>query len=128
MKRIGYSILLIAIIGLSVTFFSNRASEDSMLAKDIHSLAEQGEQQIDLTTLTDFEWDKVGAFGPYSTNEMIEEAMSIKFKGSNGGIDLLEDRFLVVFANKQHAVRTVVLSRKYGDYTIKDNQFLLVEQ
>ncbi len=54
--------------------------------------------------------------------------MNIEFKGDNGGIDLLDDRFLLVFANEKHAVKTVVLSRKHGTYTIKDNRLLVVDR
>lgn len=52
--------------------------------------------------------------------------MGIKFKGNNGAIDIIDGRFLLVFADDKHAVKTVVLSMKPGSYTIKDNQFLMV--
>ena len=54
--------------------------------------------------------------------------MEIKFKGNNGGIDILEDRFLLVCADGKYAIKTVVLSREYGNYDIKDSKFLSVEQ
>lgn len=54
--------------------------------------------------------------------------MGIKFKGDNGEIDNLDDRFLLVFADDKYAVKTVVLSRKYGSYSIRDNKFLIVER
>lgn len=127
MKKIGYIILIAAIPVLFVQFFWNHASQDTILGKDIHALLEQGEKQIDLTTLTDFEWVAVEVFGPYTTNEIIEDSMNIQFKGDNGGIDILEDRFLLVFANQKHAVKTVVLFRKYGDFTIKDHKLLVVK-
>ena len=127
MKKIGYIIFISAIIGLFFAFFWNRASQDTMLGRDIHSLLEQGERQIDLTKLTDFKWVEVEVFGPYTTNEIIEDSMGIQFKGDNGGIEVMEDRFLIVFANEKNAVKTVVLSRKYGNHTIKDNKLLVVE-
>ncbi|WP_346235130.1 hypothetical protein MKY04_21930 [Lysinibacillus telephonicus] len=127
MKKIVYIFLTIAIVILFAELFWNRASQDTILSKDIHSLIQQGENQIDLTTLTDFEWIAVNVYGPYTTNEMIEDSMGIQFKGDNGGIDVLEDRFLLVFANEKNALKTAVLSRKYGDYTVKDNKFLIVE-
>ncbi|MGN7478553.1 hypothetical protein ACTHOQ_11905 [Solibacillus silvestris] len=129
MKRMVYVILMIAALGLSVTLFGrNEASQDAVLAREIGSLLENGEIQIDLTDLTDFKWAKVDVFGPYTSNEVIEDSMAIKFKGNNGGIDILDDGFLLVFADEKFAVKTVVLSRKYGNYDIKDNKFLSVEQ
>jgi len=54
--------------------------------------------------------------------------MGIKFKGDNGSIDILDDRFLLVFANDKQTLKTVVLSMKHGTYTIKDNKLLIVER
>ncbi|PIC84919.1 hypothetical protein CSV72_16340 [Sporosarcina sp. P20a] len=127
MRKIALIVLIITLIILSAIFLGNRASQDTILGKEIHSILEQEEKQMDLTTMTDFEWDAVEVFGPYSTNEIIEDSMDIRFKGDNGGIDVLEDRFLLVFANGKNAVKTVVLSRKYGNFTIKDNKILIVE-
>lgn len=129
MKKMVYVILIFAILGLAVTVLKkNGASQDTLLAKEIGSLLDKGETQIDLSELTDFDWTKVATFGPYTTNEVIEDSMEIKFKGNNGGIDILEDRFLLVFADEKYAIKTVVLSREYGNYDIKDNKFLSVEQ
>ncbi|MGE7690005.1 hypothetical protein ACQKMI_12460 [Lysinibacillus sp. NPDC097214] len=127
-KKVVYVILIIAAIGLAVTLFGNRASQDTVLAKEINSFLENGETQIDLTGVTDFNWTQVSVFGPYTSDKAIEDLMDIKFKGDNGGIDILDDRFLLVFAYEKYAVKTVVISRKYGTYTIKDNKFLIVEQ
>ena len=128
MKKMVYIILIFAFLGLAVTVLKkNGASQDMLLAKEIGSHLENGETQIDLSELTDFDWTQVATFGPYTTNEVIEDAMEIKFKGNNGGIDILEDRFLLVFADEKYALKTVVLSRKYGNYDIKDNIFLSVE-
>ena len=128
MKKMVYIVLIIAALGLAVTLLGNRASQDTVLAKKIDSLLENGETQIDLTRVTDFNWTQVSVFGAYTSDEAIEESMGITFKGDNGGIDMLDDRFLLVFADEKYAVKTVVLSRKPGTYTIKDNKFLVFEQ
>ncbi|MDM5231934.1 hypothetical protein [Lysinibacillus pakistanensis] len=129
MKKIVYVVFIIAIIGLAVNLLVNRASQDTGLAKEIDSLLEKGETQIDLTGLTNFKWTQVSLFGPYTSDEQIEDSMNIEFKGDNGGIDYLDDRFLLVFANEKHAVKTVVLSRMiHGTYTIKDNKILVVDR
>ena len=128
MKKVVYVIFIITAIGLAVVLLGNRASQDTVLAKEIDSLLENGKTQIDLTGVTDFNWTQVSVFGPYTSDEAIEDSMGIKFKGDNGGIDILDDRFLLVFADEKYAVKTVVLSRKHGSYSIKDNKFLSVEQ
>ncbi|GKV70070.1 hypothetical protein NCCP2716_25680 [Sporosarcina sp. NCCP-2716] len=128
MKKGIYLLFLIIFIGLIINLFANQASQDTDLAKEIDDLLEKGESQIDLTDITNFKWAQVGIFGPYTTDESIKDAMNIRFKGDNGGIDILDDRFLLVFANEKHAIKTVVLSRKHGAYAIKENQFLVVDR
>mgnify|MGYP006865369313 CR=1 FL=1 len=126
MRKLIGIVFATAVIVLAVVFFCNRASRDMVLNKELEDLLAQGEKEIDLTTLTNFEWDAVSAFGPYTTNDQIEESMGIRFKGDNGGINVLEDRFLLVFANGKYAVKTVVLSRKYGEFKVKDEKLLIV--
>ena len=128
MKKIIYVILIITVLALAINLLGNRASQDTLLAKEIDSLFETSATQIDLTELTDFNWTQAAVFGPYTSNEVIEDSMGIKFKGDNGEIDSLDDRFLLVFADDKYAVKTVVLSRKYGSYSIRDNKFLSVER
>lgn len=127
MKKIVYTFFIIAVIGLAINFSGERASQDIGLAKEINSLLEKGETQIDLTGLTNFNWTQVSLFRPYTTDESIEASMDIEFKGDNGGIDILDDRFLLVFSNEKHAIETVVLSRNYGNYTVKDHTLLVVD-
>lgn len=128
MKKVLFWVILIFVISLSIALWSSRASQDPVLAEKIETLLEQGETEIDLLTLTDFEWTHVSAFGPYTTKADIEDVMDITFKGNSGGIELSDDRFLLVFANETRALKTVVLSRKYGSYTIKQNTRLVVTQ
>ena len=126
MKKIIVVIFISILIGITVAKYTNQATQDKTLAQEIKTLFENGETQIDLRSITNFEWTQVGVFGPYTSNETMEESMDIQFKGDNGGIDMLDDRFLLVFANETHATKTVVLSRKYGDYTLKENNILLL--
>ena len=128
MKKIIYVILIITVIALAITLLGNRASQDTLLAKEIDTLFETSATQIDLTEFTDFNWTQVAVFGPYTSNEVIKDSMGIRFKGDNGEIDSQDDRFLLVFADDKYAIKTVVLSRKYGSYSIKDNKFLSVER
>lgn len=128
MRKIAWILLIIMFLILSIVFLGNRASQDTILSKEINSRLELGEKQIDLTTMTDFEWDAVEAFGPYTTNDIIEDSMDIRFRGDNGAIHLIENRFLLVFADKKKAVKTAILYRKYGDFKIEDNKILIVEE
>lgn len=129
MKKIIYILLVIGLLFVAIEFFSHRASQDLILAEKIGDLLKQGEERVDLAELTSFEWDQVAVFGPYTSKEEMDATMGIRFKGDNGGIEMLDDRFLLVFAHKKHAVKTVVLSREFGShrYVTEGNQFLIVE-
>ncbi|MER2008002.1 MAG: hypothetical protein ABS939_11195, partial [Psychrobacillus sp.] len=125
MKKSHYIIVIVVIIlGSLLLFWGSQAGENTISANDIYTLIEQGETQIDLTKLTDLEWTQVDVFGPYTTDEMIEDSMDIQFNFLFGGIDVLETDFLLVFANEKKPVKKIYLSRKYGDYTVKDNKIL----
>ena len=110
---IGGAIFVFTLISL---FFVNRASEDTVLAMKILELAESGATEIALSTLTDFDWEKAAVYGPYTTVDIIEESLNVEFKGSNNGIDFRDDIFLLVFAKGNHAIKTVELSRRLGDF------------
>lgn len=134
MKKSHYiSIIAVIMLGSLLLVWGSQADEKSLSANDFYTLIEQGETAIDLSKLTHFEWDKVGAFGPYTTDEMIEDSMDIQFNFlfDNflfGGIDVSETQFLLVFANGDKPVKQMYLSRKYGDYTVQDNKLLIVEE
>ena len=128
MKKTLFVILILVVIGIIVTSFEKRASQDKELAKEIDALLEKGENDIDLTRLTDFNWTQVNVFQPYTSDKDIEHMMAIKFKGDNGGIDILDDRYLLVFANEKRAIKTVVLSIKHGKYRVLDQKYLIVEE
>lgn len=119
-------LLIVVTAGVLFLFLNNRASQDQALAEEISSLIEQGATEIDLRKLTTFEWTKVDVVEPYTSDEMIEQSMAITFKGDNGGIGMLDDRLLLVFANDKYAVKTVVLSRENCIDRVRNNEVLMV--
>lgn len=119
MKRI-YSIWIIIAVLLLIagsSFFMNRATEDTVLAKKIDDQARSGTTEISLTPLTDFDWNKAMVYGPYTSKEIIEGSLDITFKGSTLGIESLDDRFLLVFTKGDYATKTVKLSRRGIDFS-----------
>ncbi|MEY2372543.1 MULTISPECIES: hypothetical protein [Lysinibacillus] len=114
---IGGVVLMFTMLFL---FLGDRASEDTMLAKNIMEEANSGTTVVSLNKLTDFDWEKAQIFGPYTTKDTIEETMDIQFRGSTSGLDVREDIFLLVFAKDGHVIKTAVLYRNIGDYTTKN--------
>jgi len=124
MRKISVLLLIIAVI-ISIAFFiKSLQKQHSISSDDIYIHIKAGEMQLDLAALANFEWDTVHAFGPYTTDEMIENSTGIKFRF--GRIDVTDSEFLLVFAKEEKPVETIYLSRKYGDYKIVENRFLAV--
>ncbi|MEK3727564.1 hypothetical protein [Lysinibacillus sp. FSL W8-0953] len=123
----------VIIFTMLILLLGNRATEDTLLAKNIMEQANGGSKIVSLNQLTTFDWEKAQVYGPYTTRDAIEVTMDIQFKGSTSGIDVREDIFLLVFAKEGHAIKTAVLYRKVGDYTTKggmltpENDLLYIE-
>lgn len=118
--------LLFTIVGVLLIIWLIKSQQYTISRGELIDLLEQGETTIDLTEVADFEWVQVDAFGPYSTTDVVENAMGISIRF--GDIDVTESQFLLIFANDKEIVASVSLNRKYGDYSIQDNRYLMVEK
>lgn len=103
-------------------------SRDTLSSEEIYALIEQGETEIDLTKLTDLEWTTAGIYGPYTRGKDIKQDMGIASPFSLIGIDVPENRFLLVLVDDGRVVETLYLSREYGDYLMVDERVLVVEE
>lgn len=121
-----YFIISVALIVGVIFYWAFNASQYTVDRGKLIDLLEQGETTIDLTEVTNFEWTKAVAFGPYTTTEMMEETLGISL-GFGGG-EVLESNFKIVFVNDKKKLSSVTLSREYGDYSVKDNRYLVVEK
>lgn len=126
MKNLKLIIPIVVIGILIITYTLIQTGKDSIMPDEIYAQIEQGKQKIDLTELTTMKWTEARAFGPYSTTKTIEESMGVNFL--LGGIDVMETKFLLVFAKEGKVVDMIYLDRKYGDYSIKDDQYLFVKR
>lgn len=123
MKKFILTVVLL--VGAAI-YWAFTAPQQTVNRAQLTDLLEQGETVIDLTEVTKFEWTQVDAFGPYTTTDMIEEAMDISIRF--GGGEVLESDFELVFANDERKLSSVTLSRKYGDYSVQDNRYLVVKK
>lgn len=120
-KHILSIIAAILVLVAGSSFFMNRATEDTVLAKKIDDQARSGITEISLNQLTDFDWDKAMVYGPYTSKDIIESSLDVTFKGSTLGIESLDDRFLLVFTKGEYAVKTVKLSRRGVDFSANED-------
>lgn len=117
--------IMIGIVGaIAVIFIVAVVMKRTSTEYKIASAVKAGEKKIDLKKVTNTEWTNVGIMIPYTSDEAIEEYMDIEFTGNNRGIDMLDDRFLLVFADDKTDVKNVKLSNKELVYHIEDNCYL----
>ena len=71
----------------------------------------------DLTTLTDAEWDTIYVFGPYTSEEWINESLETKWKFSKYIlIETNENITLLLFTKDKNVVAFIELSRGIADF------------
>ncbi|MGN7477331.1 hypothetical protein ACTHOQ_05705 [Solibacillus silvestris] len=124
-KNLTLAIPVIAVVGLLIVW-AFKAEKNSISKAELYELLEQGVTEIDLTQFANFQWQKADVFGPYTTTGVIEDTMAIDIRFSS--IDVMETEFLLVFADGNKMVESVYLSRKFGDYEIKDNRYLITKK
>jgi len=129
MEEIVMKKIMIGIVGaIAVIFIVAVVMKLTSTEYKIASAVKAGETKIDLKEVTNTEWTNVGIMIPYTSDEAIEEYMDIEFTGNNRGIDMLDDRFLLVFADDKTDVKTVKLSNEELVYHIEDNRYLIIEK
>ena len=124
------SIGLTILLGVSLLVWASQKENQSFPSTALLEQLEQGQTEIDLHALTeemDFRWTAVDVFGPYTTSKWIEDSMGAEFELFKRTGEVLENQFLLVFANEEKIITTVNLSREFGDYEIKENRYLVVQ-
>lgn len=64
------------------------------------------------------EWEEMYMFGPYTTNEMVEEKLGRRFRGPSLAWDELN--FLLVLVDTKKSVRYALLPRRHRAYITTD--------
>lgn len=126
MKKQAPLVISVVLLVGALLYWAFAAEKHTVQVGELNALLEQEETLIDLTEVTNFEWTKVVAFGPYSTTQTMEQTLGINIRF--GGGEVLESSFRLVFADDDKKLTSVTLDRKYGDYYVKDNRYLVVEK
>ena len=68
--------------------------------------------------LTDFDWDGLFIFGPYTSQDDIEKALGYKWKSaSKTGIESNDGCCLIIFTKAKRVVQYLMYPRKDGDFS-----------
>ena len=119
MKRVILFILLsLFLVGC------NNVQHNTDLAKSIYSIVEdENNSEINLTSLTTFDWEKAYLITPYSTQTGINEQLGVNFRDPSG-INLRDDIYLLIFMNEEKVVQYVEVERQGADFTIGEKDYV----
>jgi hypothetical protein len=86
--------------------------------------AQPGER-VCLTQLTDFEWQSVALFGPYTQRESVERTLGLAWPGyDRTGLQSSDMFSLLVFVRDQQVVRHLAVDRCKPDFATEAQQRL----
>ena len=102
-----------------------RLKADNELKKSIEKKIISQQSSVDLTKLTDFEWDSLLILTPYLNYKQIEDQFAInlsQIKHSN--IESRDDISQVIFFKDRKPVRMVEYPRYPGDFSANKVEFI----
>lgn len=109
-------LILLVITGCSQ---QNKALENS-----IYSIVEdQNNEEIQVQSLTDFEWDKAFLFEPYTSNDVIIKTLGVDFKDPSN-IEMREDIYLLVFLHENNVVHYVEINRQQNSFSLGEKEYI----
>ncbi|MBN1898038.1 MAG: hypothetical protein JW827_04610 [Spirochaetes bacterium] len=115
------SILFILLV-LSLTHCARQDRFKANLIKKIH---EETPHVIKFETLTDFSWDRVFIFPPYTSDEKISQALGFIWQDAKAtGIHYRDDICLLVFIKGNTVIHYTEYPRGQGDFaTLKRDRY-----
>jgi hypothetical protein len=94
------------------------------LEESINLIVEdKNNSEINLTSLTSFDWEKAFLFTPYSPHKEIEEQLGVNFSDPSD-IDWRDDIYLLVFMYKEKVIQYVEVERHGADFTIEGKDYI----
>lgn len=110
---VGFTLLLLCGLVFLDGCKSSEIKEDVAL-KNIIIETVQKSKEIDFTKITNFEWDKMYVFTPYSMPKAILNKDGISISNSEFNIEILDTINMIGFVKSDKLVAFVELPRNYG--------------
>ncbi|TKC08281.1 hypothetical protein FA048_14085 [Pedobacter polaris] len=110
-------LLLALILTLSYCNYTSQLTTDEGLTKIIEAKINSNPKEIDLSTIDDFDYDKLLILEPYSSIGQIEDELHIHLSNINENKIKLSDGInLLVFLKNDKSIKISELDRKNGDF------------
>jgi hypothetical protein len=123
LRRLALAMMLAAGFGCAGGCAQDMApgSLDERLAMAVQRAGET-RRPLALKEPTDFAWDKVYVFAPYTPPEAIRKDLGFAWaEAGRTGIDSRDDVTLLVFVKNQRVVRSLAFPRNRGDWAMIEN-------
>ncbi|MEH7463952.1 hypothetical protein V7166_18235 [Bacillus thuringiensis] len=122
MKKLTVLILsLLLLVGCN----QKNVQHNTKLEEAIFSIVEdKNNNEIDINSLTNFDWDKAFLFAPYTSQESINEQLGVDFKDPSN-IEMRDDIYLLVFLNDDTVVQYAEINRnrQQSDFSVDEKGF-----
>lgn len=111
MKTIVFMLMTLIFLAScsQVVDLHNKGLEKSVNA----ALDKKGVTEIDVHSLTDFDWDQAYLITPYTDQETINKQLGVTFNDPTN-IAQRDDIYLLVFLDKNKVVQYIKIPTKYG--------------
>lgn len=110
-------IIGIVLIILTLFLCSCQLRSDKILSEKVEVKFKAEAESIDLSKLSDFEWDNILILGPYSNIERIENELKLDLSNIKENRIQYNDPFnLIVFLDDNESVKIIELRRTIGDF------------
>ncbi len=122
MKKIVVSLLICILV------FGGCKKPENFLSSKITNQISKGEGTIiNITQLTNFNWDELYIFKPYCTSDIIHKTIKKQFLKSNEmTMGVPEGDTFLVFIKNGEIVKYFMYPRAYGDFSDFKGDYLLV--
>lgn len=121
MKKLTVIILsLLLLVGCT----QKNVIHNTELEESISSIVfDKNNDEIDIKSLADFDWDKAFLFEPYTMQEEINERLEINFN-DRSNIGIRDDIYLLVFLNEDKVVQYAEINRQQSDFSLNEKVYL----
>jgi hypothetical protein len=111
-------------IVLFIVVLSGCINNEYLLNKELQEsistvVSDTNNTEIDISKLTDFDWEEAYLFAPYTSQDDINRELGFKSKDKSD-IHIREDIYLLLFVNENKVVHYVEIERQKSDFLITD--------
>jgi hypothetical protein len=97
--------------------YRKKAFEQSLRVAIERKAQSESDRTVELRDLTDFEWEKVYIFPPYTSADQIKRDLGFDWPSAKDtGIEMFDQYNLLVFVQRGTVIHYVMFPHKFGDF------------